>query len=76
MGAGLLATVAACLTRRSRRLPALPNGPLGAGIAGALAAALVAFLVDDAGVLAAATALIFVPPTLLAADRDQTGETA
>ncbi|MBW3621897.1 MAG: hypothetical protein KY468_00630 [Armatimonadetes bacterium] len=73
MGAALLASVAGILVRRSRRLPALPSGPVGAGIAGTLAAALVAFLVDDAGVLAAATALIFVPPALLAADRDEYG---
>ncbi len=64
MALGLLATFAGLQSRRRRGLSAFPIEPVGAGILGALAAAAVAFLVDDAGVLAAATALIYLPVAL------------
>jgi hypothetical protein len=43
-----------------------PNGPLGQALKASLVAAAVAFVVDDAGVLAAATALVLIPPILWA----------
>jgi hypothetical protein len=70
MEMGLLASLLGLRSRRLRRLPLWPEGPAGAGIAGALTAAAIAFLVDDAGVLAAATALIFVPPAIACAERE------
>jgi len=41
-----------------------PEGPVGQALKAAIVAAAVAFAVDDAGVLAAATGLVLVPPVL------------
>ena len=67
LGLCVLAIISFCFDGwRRRRHPMWPNGPLGQALKASLVAAAVAFVVDDAGVLAAATALVLIPPILWA----------
>ncbi|MGC8834361.1 MAG: hypothetical protein ACP5R4_09925, partial [Armatimonadota bacterium] len=67
LGLCVLAIISFCFDGwRRRRHPVWPEGPLGQTLKASLAAAAVALVVDDAGVLAAATALVLIPPILWA----------
>lgn len=65
LGLCVLAMIAFCWDgwRRGTH-PVWPEGPLGQALKAAVVSAAVAFVVDDAGVLAAATGLVLVPPVL------------
>ncbi|MGQ9524863.1 MAG: hypothetical protein ACUVTZ_08495 [Armatimonadota bacterium] len=49
---------------RRRTHPVWPEGPLGQALKASIVSAAVAFVVDDAGVLAAATGFVLIPPLL------------
>jgi hypothetical protein len=69
LGFCVLAIAAFCYDGwRRRKHDVWPKGAAGQALGAALVAAAVAFVVDDAGVLAAATALVLVPPVLFAVD--------